>query len=204
MRSTPVHYTASTGSLERTGAGKWLLLLIAVFLRFFIYSILVFQLQPTGRKQGKEKNMENQNMETKTETEGVGADTGTVQESTEKLFTQEQVNEIIKKRLKNQKEIESSMQEVNTRTAELTARENRLSCREYLLEKGYPAELLDIIDTSDVDTFKNKADKASVVFESRQHSRFVAPLASTESIMQGNISHAFENTKHQPKQYPPR
>lgn len=148
--------------------------------------------------------MENQNMEVVTETEGMGNGTNNVQEPNEKMFTQEQVNEIIKKRLKGQKEIESSVQEMNTRAAELTARENRLSCREYLIEKGYPAELLDIIDTSDVETFKNKADKASGVFESRQQNQFVAPLASTEPAMWDAIGASFEDTKHTPKQYPPR
>ena len=148
--------------------------------------------------------MENQNMEVVTETEGMGTDINNVQEPNEKLFTQEQVNEIIKKRLKGQKEIESSVQEMNTRAAELTARESRLNCREYLMEKGYPAELLDIIDTSDVESFKNKADKASGVFESRLQSQFVAPLASTEPIMNDSVGSAFENTKHTPKQFPPR
>ena len=124
-------------------------------------------------------------------------------ETTEKLFTQEQVNEIIKKRLRNQKEAEATMQEVNARNAELTARERRLNCREYLMEKGYPAELLDIIDTTDVEAFKNKADRASGVFENRQRSQFVAPLASTEPIMKDEVKEAFENTKHKPKGYWP-
>ena len=122
----------------------------------------------------------------------------------EKLFTQEQVNEIIRKRLKQQKENSVSTPENDARATELTKRENRLNCREYLLDKGYPAELLDIIDTSDVEAFKSKADKASQVYGSRQQDTFVAPLASTEPTSYNAVGSVFENKKHTPKPYPPR
>lgn len=148
-----------------------------------------------------EENMVKDNTTDEVES-GVG--TEPTKEASEKLFTQEQVNEIIKKRLKDHKEMEVREREVETRTSELTARESRLNCREYLMEKGYPSELLDIIDTSDVDAFKSKADKASGVFESRQRSQFVAPLASMEPTMYGEVRTAFENTKHEPRPFPPR
>ncbi len=127
-----------------------------------------------------------------------------VQEPGEKLFTQEQVNEIVKKRLERQKESNVSMQEMTAREADLTARESRLNCREYLLEKGYPSELLDVIDTTDVEAFKEKADKASGVFQGIYQSQNVAPLASTEPPMHDAVGSAFENTKHTPKPFPPR
>lgn len=142
--------------------------------------------------------MENNIEIEKTEVTGIEVDPD--QKPAEKLFTQEQVNEIIKKRLKNQKNIDSSMQEVNAKVADLEARENRLSCREYLLQEGYPAELLEIIDTSDVEAFKKKADRASGVFSSRQQE--VAPLASLEPSPYAGIN-AFENKKRKPKQYLP-
>jgi len=138
------------------------------------------------------KNVENEEVKASDNKEG------------EKLFTQEQVNEIIKKRLGRQKENEVNTQEIDARATDLTARENRLSCREYLLDKGYPAELLDIIDTSDVETFKSKADKASTVYESRHKAAYVAPLASTEPSSYDVVGSAFENKKHTPKPYPPR
>lgn len=122
----------------------------------------------------------------------------------EKLFTQEQVNEIIRKRLKHQKESSVSTPEMDARAADLTKRENRLNCREYLFDKGYPVELLDIIDTSDVEAFKSKADTASRVYGSKQQEAFVAPLASTEPSMHNNIDSAFKNAKHTPKKCPPR
>lgn len=125
--------------------------------------------------------------------------TDSEKETGEKLFTQEQVNEIIKKRLGRQKEENANVQELETRAAELTKRESRLSCKEYVLKKGYPAELLDIIDTSDVDTFKQKADKASNIF-SNQRESFVAPLASAEpNMIGGSVFPA--DTKHTPRGY---
>lgn len=118
----------------------------------------------------------------------------------EKLFTQEQVNEIIKKRLERQKENNIDTQELDARAAELNSRESRLNCREYLIEKGYPAELLDIIDTTDVENFKKKADRANNVYFSMQQENNVAPLANLE----GNydvMASAFENTKHEPRKF---
>ena len=157
--------------------------------------------------------MENQNIETNgTITDNSNIEAGQAaeqntdapaQETKEKLFTQAQVNEIIKKRLKNQKEIESSLEQINARESEVAAKESRLNCREYLIEKGYPDELLDILDTSDLETFKSKAEKVNGVFESRLTSQFVAPLASTEPNMYNPIRSAFENTKHEPKGYVP-
>ena len=136
------------------------------------------------------------------ETEGMESGTvkDPVQESNEKLFTQEQVNDIIKKRLKNQKESENSMQELNARAAELTARESRLNCKEYLIDKGYSSELLDIIDTSDVETFIKKADRLDAMYR-REHQE-VAPLASTEGYCGDSVAEAFDNTKHTPKVKP--
>ena len=117
------------------------------------------------------------------------------------MFTQEQVNEIIKKRLGRQKEEETDEQELKAREKELTARESKLSCKEYLIEKGYPAELLDVIDTSDVETFKNKADKANDVYFRMQQAQNVAPLANLDNSNYDAVASAFVDTKHEPKQY---
>lgn len=118
-------------------------------------------------------------------------------ESGEKLFTQEQVNEIVKKRLGRQKEENANIQELEARAAQLTERENRLSCREYLLDKGYPVELLEIIDTSDVSKFMEKADKSNQLFGGMNQE--VAPLASTERV--SGSADKFPDTTHVPKGY---
>lgn len=143
--------------------------------------------------------------------------TETVQESdgkNERLFTQEEVNQIIKKRLERRKEevaetadqIQQRVDEaIAERNAELDRRASRLDCQEYLMKSGYPKELLDSIDTSDVEAFKQKADKVFNVFESR--AKKVAPLGSSEPIVTGSrspIASAFApDQKHTPKKFPP-
>ena len=122
------------------------------------------------------------------------------QEQGEKLFTQEQVNEIVRKRLERQKEKDNiSSQQLETREADLTAREQKLSCREYLTDMGYPAELLDILDTTDVEKFKEKADKSARLFGNMQQD--VAPLANPEPDYGNMKEPAFADTKHVPKGY---
>lgn len=138
------------------------------------------------------------------ETEGMETAAINVPDTTEKTFTQEQVNEILKKRLSRYKDYESSMQSLDERETELTAKENWLNCREYLLAQGYPSELLEVIDTSDVDEFIKKADKASRIFQ-KQTNKKVAPLADNNLSMDcSGFASAFENTKHTPRQFPPR
>ena len=62
-----------------------------------------------------------------------------------KLFTQEEVNTIISDRLKRQKE---------ALTADITARENKMKCYEWLKEWDYDMGLLEALDTSDFDVFR--------------------------------------------------
>ena len=76
-----------------------------------------------------------------------------------KMFTQEEVNKIVSERLARDREKRSGQQQEDTRELALKARENRLDCREYLSEKKYPDELLEVLDTSDVEKFKAAADK---------------------------------------------
>lgn len=121
----------------------------------------------------------------------------------ERTFTQEEVNQIIKDRLAREraKAAPQEPSEAEKREAELTARENRLSCREYLIEKKYPVELLDVLDTSDPNEFMKKAD---IVARMQKAKEPPTPRKSTESLSgYGLPSSGFENAKHTPKQYPP-
>lgn len=128
----------------------------------------------------------------------------------EKLFTQEEVNEIIKNRLKRQGEKQKEAvadaaaeaeKALADKTVELNSRESRLDCKAYLIEKGYPPELLDVIDTSDTEKFKEKADTAvSTIGSKRKRS---APLASNDSpLTDATFTAAFKSGgKHQPKKF---
>lgn len=147
----------------------------------------------TERKTGKGKVMDkdvNENVNT--------GDDSAAAAGEEKMFTQEQVNEIVRKRLKEKKESEITSQELEARAAELDARENRLKCREYLIEKGYRADLLDIIDTSDAEEFEKKADAVSQMYGSVGTD--VAPLASLDDFG-GQSAAGFPDTTHVPKGY---
>lgn len=133
---------------------------------------------------------------------------GKPQEDREKKFTQADVDRIIKERLIRQRsshaeEIseanKAKEQELAGKETELTQKENRLSCKEYLLENGLPVGLLDVIDTSDSETFQEKTEKVLTMLGAHRQS---APLASTEPHMRdGAIASAFRNPAHRPKKF---
>lgn len=118
----------------------------------------------------------------------------------ERLFTQKEVDEIIKTRLSRVKSAAAPKEptEAEIRDRELTARESRLSCREYLLSQGYPAELLDVIDTSDCEVFCKKADTVARLMRAKQRPE---PMRSTEPAFPSGSG--FDTTKHKPRQFPP-
>lgn len=133
--------------------------------------------------------------------------------SQEKKFTQGDLERVLKERLKREREkllsgnpfsaaLEAEKKKLADRSGELTKKETVLSCKEYLLNNNYPVELLDIIDTSDLDIFKAKALKAAKLWGTP---RRVAPLASTEPLMHDGIASAFKkDTKHKPRHFPMR
>lgn len=67
------------------------------------------------------------------------------------VFTQEELDRIIQERLTRDRRSRTAT--LSDRERELTARENRLACAEILTERGYPKELLQILDTSDAERF---------------------------------------------------
>lgn len=79
-------------------------------------------------------------------------------EGGERLFTQEEVNKIVGERLARYKAKTEPAPE-DQREQALKARETRLECREYIQDKGYPRELLDILDTADGEKFKAAAEQ---------------------------------------------
>ena len=127
----------------------------------------------------------------------------------EKLFTQEEVNRLIKDRLKRVRakaadehdlDIKSREDALTKRESDLKARETALQCKEYLMKQGYPSDLMEILDSNDFETFRKKADKVMQLNGSRH--RKVAPLGNTESLHdKPESAEAFsQNIKHKPKQ----
>ena len=68
--------------------------------------------------------------------------------SSEKMFTQDDVNRIVSERLAREREKLTQQPKEDEREQALKARENKLDCRDYLDAKKYPAALLDVLDLS--------------------------------------------------------
>lgn len=81
-----------------------------------------------------------------------------------KMFTQDEVNKIVSDRLARDRESRAAQQQNDERESALKAREAKFDCREYVTAQKYPAELLELLDTSDVDKFKETVEKLSDVF----------------------------------------
>ena len=99
------------------------------------------------------------------------ADPAETGENKGKLFTQDEVNRIVSERLNRERERAAQAAETAPdddtarRRAELTEAENRIKCKEFLLDnKQYPAALLDLYDTKDFEAFKANAEKLLKAF----------------------------------------
>ena len=133
----------------------------------------------------------------------------------EKLFTQEEVDSIIRKRLerykanepaKESKELEEREEALIRREKELEKRSFSFDCRDYLRMNGYDSSFIDLITADSLDEFKDKADKLHAIIEDehRQSSAFVAPaFTSPFEVVKGSpISEAFSpERRHEPKQF---
>ncbi len=81
-----------------------------------------------------------------------------------KTFTQEEVNKIVSERLarersKQEPQTDPAAEQMAQREKDLAARENKLTCTEYIKEKGLDAALMDIFDTGNAEEFKANVDK---------------------------------------------
>ena len=140
-------------------------------------------------------NTENQNIEQQPNTQP--ADNGN--QGSGKMFTQEEVNQIIKDRLDRERAKAKPPEptEEEKRQQELTARENNLSCREYLVSSGHPTELLDILDTSDPKDFQRKVESLEKLFQPKTPGslRYIRRENGLGSVG------GFEKSKHKPKPF---
>ncbi|MGP1599120.1 hypothetical protein [Peptoanaerobacter stomatis] len=121
-------------------------------------------------------------------------------ENNQKLFTQDEVNHIVKERLKRVKDASISdedkkiLDDLKGFESELKVKEIKLQCREYLADNGYSNDLLKIIDTNNFEEFKNKIEALKNIDLGQKK---VMPLKSTEPI--GLNNRAFKDSKHTPK-----
>lgn len=119
-----------------------------------------------------------------------------------RMFTQEEVNRIVKERLLRERSKAGSEQteQLTAKAAELAALESRLACKEYLIDSGYPAELLDAIDTSNPEDFKSKAFALVNALLSRPAPCAATPSFEAETPPGDGIAEAFSKpAKHIPR-----
>ncbi len=96
------------------------------------------------------------------------------EKDSERMFTQEEVNSIVRDRLKRVKggvteeEINKAVEAaIGERAAELDRKENYLKCRELVYSEKYPEEFLEVLDTSDYEKFAEKADMLTIAFQNK-------------------------------------
>lgn len=99
-----------------------------------------------------------ENQQTNTQPEESGA---------QRTFTQEEVNKIVSERLERERNKKVDNSEYETRLKELTERENKFACKEFLKEHQLPDELLEVINTSDVEKFKATAESIGNIYRKR-------------------------------------
>lgn len=117
-----------------------------------------------------------------------------------RMFSQEEVNRIISDRLSREREKLQSVGEDNARQQALKAREARLDCREYLDTQGFPADLLELLDCSDAETFKAKVEQLDKLVQLPSRNRKPAPhfgrptggITSSSGATEAAIAEAFK------------
>lgn len=109
------------------------------------------------KQKNDNKELENNGTENEKAVEGNDTECEKKQEYKSRIFTQEEVNELIQRRLvrdreKYEREYQALMEEeemrrgFSQREALLREREQLLKAREILIEKGYPIEIKDILN----------------------------------------------------------
>lgn len=122
-------------------------------------------------------------------------------QQSDRRYTKAEVSEIVKSRLERERaRAAKPSPEMLQRIADLEARENRVACREYIAERGFPLEMLEVIDTSNAEEFMLKAEKMYEAME-RAHAQNVqaAPMYTSEAPPVDPLAQAFgRDVKHIP------
>ena len=122
------------------------------------------------------------------------------QAAAERTFTQSELNEIIRIRLEQDRARRQPGEptEADLKQKELDERESRITCKAYLLDSGYPLELLDVLNTSEPDAFK---DKCLTVMGMIRKAKGTAPMFEQSYNMEQKPDAFARTTKHTPRQY---
>lgn len=135
-----------------------------LFLRLFIYLLrLGFYYSVTPRYEAKLSKIslldvkQENDMETYTELENTQQGDGLQQEQEPRTYSQEEVEEIVRKRLarerrRHERETAENSAEKSDREKDLDSRELRLMAKEKLLEAGMPLKLSEVLNYSDEKT----------------------------------------------------
>lgn len=99
-----------------------------------------------------------------------------------KMFTQEEVNNIVRDRLARERAKNTPQEptEEEKRVQDLNTRESKLACREYVMDQGLPRQLLDVLDTSNYEEFKSKADIVTGLLNANKSTNTVADATLAE------------------------
>ena len=123
----------------------------------------------------------------------------------EKLFTQAELEAIINKRLARERAKEQKAPAVSDE--DLTRRAAMLDCKEYVLNNGLSMDLLEILDTNNVELFKEKAERLQAINAAKRETKTEYPaLKDAGEVRKINdesaqIRAAFARTTHKPKEY---
>lgn len=127
-----------------------------------------------------------------------GQTTGTTQPEvngapTGKTFTQEEVNKIVsdrlaKERAKQEPQADPAAEQLAQREKELAARESRMTCTEYIKEKGLDAALMDIFDTSNAEAFKANVEKLLALYPAIDPAMPTPPTFTLGSLGGGGVT----------------
>lgn len=96
-----------------------------------------------------------------------------------RTFTQDEVNRIIQERLARDRTARNEPDQNAQREKELTERENRLTCREYLSAQKLPEALMDIFDTADAERFQASIEKLIEMYPSIDPNNKIPRFVST-------------------------
>lgn len=144
----------------------------------------------------------NQSAKLDTQPEENGSTQSSTDKQSERLFTQDEVNHIVQERLQRERNKVNTEQNDQSaaRAAELDARESRLKCKEFVLDNGYPHELLDAIDTSNPEEFQRKAFAIVNAVQARPVTGRPTPDFHAEDPACDPVAEAFSsNAKHKPR-----